>query len=148
MGQLLPRTQTVSAFSYTVLFGNKQVGQLQTFAPTSTKTLTRVRALAQGNGGETVEIVPSITDHTIAITALELYRQKVIEFMGYSDFASIEDLKDPINIIETITSPSGTSVKVNWQDCWIQNYSKSGIAAGGNVVTDNVTFWVTRVRIG
>ena len=98
MSQLLPVTQAVHAFSYSVLFDGQQVGNLQSFTPSANKTLTRVRALAQGNGGETIEIVPSITDHQITITALELYRKKVIEFMGYSNFASIEDLKTSIDI--------------------------------------------------
>ena len=148
MAQLLPTTQSTHAFSYSVLFNGQQVGNLQTFVPSSSKTLTRVRALAQGNGGETIEIVPSITDHQITVTALELYRKKVMEFMGYSNFASIEDLKAPIDIREIITAPDGTQVKVDWQDCQIQSHSKSGIVANGNVVTDSVVLWVTRVRIG
>ena len=148
MPQLLPTTQSTHAFSYSVLFDGQQVGNLQTFVPSSNKTLTRVRALAQGNGGETIEIVPSITDHQITVTALELYRKKVLEFMGYSSFASIEDLKAPIDIREIITAPDGTSTKVDWQDCQVQSFTKSGIVANGNVVTDSVVLWVTRVRIG
>ena len=148
MGQLLPTTQAVHAFSYSVLFDGQQVGDLQSFAPSSNKTLTRVRALAQGNGGETIEIVPSITDHQITITALELYRKQVIEFMGYTNFASIEDLKTPIDIREIITAPDGTQSVIDYQECWHQSYNKSGITAGGNVVTDNIVFWVTRIRVG
>lgn len=148
MSQLLPVTQSVHAFSYSVLFDGQQVGDLQSFNPSANKTLTRVRALAQGNGGETIEIVPSITDHQITITALELYRKKVIEFMGYSSFASIEDLKTPIDIREIITAPNGTQTIIDYQECWHQSFNKSGIIANGNVVTDNVVFWATRVRVG
>lgn len=148
MGQLLPTTQATHSFSYSVLFDGKQVGNLQTFVPSANKTLTRVRALAQGNGGESIEIVPSITDHQITITALELYREKVLEFMGYSNFASIEDLKTSIDIREIITSPAGVDTVVDYQECWVQNFSKSGIVANGNVVTDSVTLWATRVRVG
>ena len=114
MPQLLPTTQSVHAFSYSVLFDGQQIGDLQSFAPSSNKTLTRVRALAQGSGGETIEIVPSITDHQITITALELYRKQVMEFMGYSSFASIEDLKTPIDIREIITAPDGTQSIIDY----------------------------------
>lgn len=146
--QLLPRTQTVSTFAYDVLANGRRIGNLQTFAPSSTKTLTRVRQIASSYAGETIEIVPSITDHTITISVLELYRQQTLEALGYSNFASIEDLKDSIEIQEIVTKTSGDQIKVVYQECWVQSFNKSGIAANGNIVTDNVTLWVTRVRIG
>lgn len=147
MAQLLPKTQTVSTFSYDVLANGKKIGNLQSFAPSSTRTLVRVRQIASSYAGETVEIVPGVTDHQITISVLELYRQKVLEALGYSNFASIEDLKDPIDIQEKITKPSGDTVIVNYQDCVVQNHSKS-IAVGNAVVTDNVTIYVTRIRVG
>ena len=145
--QLIPRTQTTSAFAYTILFNGSEVGNLQTFTPNSSRTLTRVRALAQGGlAGECLEIVESITDHTISITALELYRKNVIEFMGYSNFATIEDLKDAIDIREIITAPDGSERILDWQGCKLATFTKGGVAANGNVITDTATFWVTRVR--
>lgn len=145
--QLLPRTQSTHAFAYTILFNGSEVGNLQSFTPTSSRTITRVRALAQGGiAGETVELVESITDHTISVTGLELYRKQILEFMGYSNFASIEDLKDPIDIREIITAPDGSESIVDWQGCKVNNYTKGGITANGNVVTDTVAFYVTRVR--
>lgn len=148
MAQLLPKTQTTSTFAYDVLANGKRIGNLQTFAPSSTKTLTRVRQIASAYAGETVEIVPSITDHSIIISTLELYREKTIEAFGYTGFASIEDLKDSIEIQEILTKPSGDRLIIVYQECWLQAFNKSGIAANGNVVTDNCTFWVTRVRVG
>lgn len=148
MAQLLPNTQTTSTFAYDVLANGKKIGNLQTFAPSSTRTLTRVRQIASTFAGETIEIVPSITDHTITISTLELYRVKTLEALGYSNFASIEDLKDSIEIKESIQKPSGDTIVVDYQECWVQTFNKSGIAANGNVVTDNVTLWVTRIRIG
>ena len=142
---LLPATQTVSVFSYDVLAGGRKIGNLQSFAPNSDKTLTRVRQIAAINAGETIEIVPSITDHTITISTLELYRQKTLEALGYSNFASIEDLKDPIEIKEQITKPSGEKITIDYLGCWIKSFNKS-VAVGGSVVTDNVTIWVTSVR--
>lgn len=148
MAQLLPRTQALSAFSYDVLANGKRIGNLQSFAPSSTKTLTRVRQLASTYAGETIEVVPSITDHQITITVLELYRIKTLEALGYSNFASIEDLKDSIEIKERITKPSGDVISIDYQECWVQSFNKTGIAANGNVVTDNVVLWVTRIRVG
>lgn len=145
--QLLPRTQTTAAFAYTILFNGNEVGNFQTFTPNSTRTLTRIRALAQGGlAGETIEIMESITDHTISITALELYRKEVMEFMGYSNFASIEDLKDPVDIREIVTAPDGSERIIDYQACKIATYTKGGISSAGNVITDTCTFWVTRVR--
>lgn len=151
MAILIPRTQTVSAFSYSVLFtgpnGSSEIGQFQSFTPSSTRTITRVRALSQGSiAGECIELVESITDHTISVTALELYRKEVMEFMGYSNFASIEDLKDPVDIREIRTDPNGVDTIIDWQACKLNSYTRGGITAGGNVVTATASFYVTRVR--
>jgi hypothetical protein len=148
MATLVPQTQTLSTFSYDVLANGNKIGNLQTFAPSSTKTLTRVRQIASAQAGESVEIVPGITDHQITVTTLELYRQKTMEAFGYSNFASIEDLRNSIDIKERIVKPDGTTSVIDYQECWVQTFNKTGIAANGNVVTDNVTFWVTRVRQG
>lgn len=148
MPQLLPNTQTTSTFAYDVLANGKRIGNLQTFTPSADRTLTRVRQIASAYAGETTEIVPSITNHSIRISALELYREKTLEALGYTDFASIEDLKDPITIRETVTKPNGDRISIDYLDCWVQNFSKSGISANGNVVTNDISFFVTRVRKG
>lgn len=148
MPPLIPNTQTLSAFSYDVMANGNSIGNLQSFAPSSTRTLTRVRQIASSFAGETTEILPSITDHQITISVLELYRQQTLEALGYTNFASIEDLRDSIDIKERIQRPDGTIVVVDYQECWVNTFNKSGIVANGNVVTDNLTLWVTRIRIG
>jgi predicted transcriptional regulator len=145
---LIPNTQTLSVFSYDVMANGNSIGNLQSFAPSSTRTLTRVRQIASSFAGETIEIIPSITDHQITISVLELYRQQTLEALGYTNFASIEDLRDSIDIKERINRPDGSVVVVDYQECWLNTFNKSGIAANGSVVTDNLTLWVTRIRIG
>lgn len=150
MPPLIPNTQTLSTFSYDVLANGQSIGNLQSFAPSSTRTLVRVRQIASAFAGESIEIVPGITDHQITIAVLELYRQKTIEALGYpaGSFASIEDLKDSIDIKERIQKPDGTTTEIDYQECWLNTFNKSGVMSNGSVVTDNVTFWVTRIRIG
>lgn len=149
MPPLIPKTgQTVSTFSYSVLFDGKEVGNLQTFTPSQDRTLVRVRSLAQyqGNVGETIEIVNGVTDTlTVEVTALELYSRKVMEFMGYSNFASIEQLLSGIDIMEILLKPNGSEDRTLYSQCWVKSFGKSNIQANGNVVTDRVTFWVTKV---
>lgn len=146
MAQLLPVTRTTHAFSYSVQFNGKEIGNLQSFAPSSTTTLTRIRHLKSNtNAGETQEIMPSITDHQITVAALEIYTKKIMEEMGYVKFSSIEDLKTPIDIIETISAPDGSTQVINYLGCRVNTFNKSGITATGNVVTDNVVFWVTKI---
>ncbi len=148
MPPLIPNTQTLSAFSYDVMANGNSIGNLQSFAPSSTRTLTRVRQIASSFAGETIEIVPSTTDHQITISVLELYRQQTLEALGYTNFASIEDLRDSIDIKERINRPDGSIVVIDYQECWVNTFNKSGIVANGNVVTDNLVLWVTRIRIG
>jgi len=149
MPSLLPRTLSVHSFSYDIEFEGTKIGNLQTFQPSETRTLTRVRGLAEANVGETIEIVPSITDTTVNISAIELYSGPIMEKLGYDNFCTIANLLDPIDIIETINPPSGSNgsiIRVGYLGCHASNWSKSNIAANGNVVTDNVTFQVAKVR--
>lgn len=148
MPPLIPRAgQTVSSFSYSVLFDGKEVGNLQTFTPTQTRTTVRVRSLAQyqGNPGETFEIVPLVSEFTIEVGFLELYSKSVIEFMGYPSFSSIEELLSPIDIMEVMLKPDGNEKRRLYQGCWVTKFNSSGITANGSVVTDAVSFAVTKV---
>lgn len=148
MPPLIPRAgQTVSSFSYSILFDGKEIGNLQTFTPTQNRTTQRVRSLAvfQGNPGETFEIVPLVSEFTLEVTAFELYSKAVVEFMGYPSFSSIEELLSPIDIMEVMLKPDGNEKRRLYQGCWVTKFGTSGISANGSVITDSVSFAVTKV---
>lgn len=147
MAQLLPINRAIHAFAYSIQFNGREIGNLQSFTPSSNTALNRIRAVSQGKSpGATIEIIRGNTDHQVVVTAIELYSLPVLEEMGYTNFSSIEDLRDPINIIETITNPAKTVVvELTYHDCQLQNYSKSGITSTGNVITDSATFWVAYI---
>lgn len=167
MGRLVPTVaQAVSTFSYDVSFGGRSIGTLQTFGVAHNRTLTRVRGIGAPttNVGGTIEIVPSITDYTATATMLELYASSFFESyvaaeggdtalfslpgISVTAVSSIEQLLAPINITEKLYAPGGATTlrETQYIGCWLQNYSKSGIAANGNLITENVSFWVTDIK--
>lgn len=165
MGRLVPtNAQTVVSFSYDITFNGNTIGSLQTFSCNENRTLQRVRGIGQGpkNVGETIEIIPTITDYTASATMFEIYANS---FHALFDTASkglldllpastadpcIANLLVPINIVETLKTQSGAAnnrVKI-YEDCWVNTYAKSNIASNGSLITENVTFWVTNIRKG
>lgn len=164
MGRLVPiNAQTVSTFSYDVTFNGAVVGSLQTFSSNQTRTLQRIRGVGQGkNVGETIEIIPSITDYTATATMFEIYANSFFALFGQAATGlldilpattidpSIQNLLVPINIVETLKTQSGAGDKrvTIYEDCMVNTYAKSGIAANGNLISENVTFWVTNIRKG
>lgn len=147
---LLPITQSASTFSIDIYANGKRIGNCQSFTPTTSRTHTRVREIGSARGGETSEIVPSISDHSITLSRVELYREETIEALGYSvdSYASLEDLRTPIDIRQVMTKPDGTKIVTEFQECWCSNATQNGISSSGNVITDSITLQVTRIRRG
>lgn len=165
MGRMVPNNaQTVSTFSYSVTFNGKEVGSLQTFSCNETRTLTRVRGIGQGpkNTGETIEIIPSITDYTATATMFEIYANSFYSLFGKASSGLLDitpeteidpciaSLLVPINIEEKLYTQNGSGTKrvKKYEDCWVNTYAKSGIAANGNLITENISFWVANIRKG
>lgn len=165
MGRMVPNNaQTVVSFSYDITFNGSTVGSLQTFACNETRTLQRVRGIGQGpkNVGETIEIIPTITDYTATATMFEIYANSFYALFGKASSGLLDitpeteldpciaSLLVPINIVETLKTQSGAAnkrVKI-YEDCWVNTYGKSNISSSGSLITENVSFWVSNIRKG
>lgn len=143
---LIPTSNTVVSYAYTILAGNKKVGTLQGFDPSANRMLDRVREI-MNEADDIVEIVPGRTDFTLNIDRLETYNAAMMDALGYSSFEDISQITDPIQIVETITGPvSKGSPKrtIVYQNCWIQTWSKT-IREGTITVTERVALWPERI---
>jgi hypothetical protein len=143
---LIPTSNTVVSYAYTVLAGNKKIGTLQGFDPSANRMLDRVREI-MNEDADIVEIVPGRTDFTLSIDRLETYNAAMMDALGYASFEDISEITDPIQIVETITGPvSKGSPKrtIVYQNCWVQTWSKT-IREGTVTVTERVALWPERI---
>ncbi len=144
---LIPNTNTVVSYAYTIMVGNRKIGTLQGFDPSANRMLDRIREI-MNEDDDIVEIAPGRSEFTIAIDRLETYDQAMMDALGYTSFEDISQVTDPIQIVETITGPvskGSPSRTIVYQNCWIQNWSKT-IREGTVTVTERVTLWPERIR--
>ncbi len=147
----VPNTKTVVSYAYKVLSQGKKVGVLQGFTPGFNRPLERIREL--GNTiDDTIEIVPGRSDLTLSIDRLEIYDSNVLQALISPDVNPTGDITtimmNPIDIVETITDPTGTKTRtIVYNQCWINSYGKS-IREGTILVTETVSLGVTKITIG
>jgi|YelNatPaOPRAMG01_1025707.scaffolds.fasta_scaffold04034_4 hypothetical protein len=141
----IPETKTVVSYAYTVKVNGKAVGTLQTFTPSGTRMLDRVREI-MNEENDIVEIVPGRTEFTATIDRLETYDEALIQALGYDNFTTLDQITTPIQIIEEISGPNGKRRTIHYEDCWIQSVNKT-IREGTITVSESVTLWVTRVQV-
>jgi hypothetical protein len=142
----IPNTKTVVSYSYSIFANGKRIGTLQDFSPDQTRTLERIREIANDNIAEdTFEILPGRRDITITATRFELYSTNFLDALGYElangDLASI---RDPLEVREQWRGPDGKVRSVVYSGCWISRLGKT-VREGTSSVTESVTLSVTRV---
>ena len=141
-----PNTRTQVWYSYSVKARGRKIGTLQSFTSRSTRTVERIREIAN-NGGGIIEQVPGVTDYTIDIRKFLIYKQEIIQALGYDDLVDLQDIQDPIDVVETAHNPDGTSNTITYKDCWVTSATKS-IANTTAAVSADVSIQPTAVISG
>jgi len=139
---LQPNTKTEVYYSYEIKANGVKIGTLQRFNPSQTRTADRLREIAN-NGGAIIEIVPGITDFEITIAKSKIYTEAATDAFGY-DVKTLQDIVDPIDIVEKSYHPDGTVKTYTWKDCWITRYGKT-VAVGTTINAEDITLWPTEV---
>ena len=141
---LIPNTQSVVSYAYTIKANGVEIGTLQGFNPSANRNLERVREILN-TLEDTFEIVPGRSDFSITIDRIETYTSNVVKALGYNIFGeSIAQIRDPISIVEQITGPNGESRQILYDRCWIRSWSKN-VTEGTVTVRENVTLEVERI---
>jgi len=140
-----PPQATRVYYAYRILarggFGSDQggsyttIGTFQTFNPTSTRQVIRVRGIAN-NSGYPLELVPGPADTTINVTYLMLYLLPLNQALGYN-IGSVVDLnrqRVPFDIMEQCVFPS------TWESTsgGIPSYNNPGIPDRTNAINSRV----------
>jgi len=141
---IIPNTQSVVSYAYTIKANGVEIGTLQGFNPTGNRTVERVREILN-TLEDTFEIVPGRSEFKITIDRIETYNKNVIKALGYNIFGeSIAQVRDPITIVEQVTGPNGESRLITYDRCWISSWSKT-IQEGQITTKENVTLEVERI---
>ena len=139
-----------------------QIGTFQTFNPSSTRQVVRVRGIAN-NGGYPLELVPGPADTQINVTYLSLYLLTLNQALGYP-IGSIIDLnrqRVPFDIqeqcvfpleaeIESVIGEAGIpqstfTTEVNhYYECYLTNIGRT-ITQGTVTIAETATIFVTGI---
>lgn len=102
----VPVTAHAVFYSHSIWVNGIEIGSFERFSPASQRTTERIREVLFSRGPEVKEIVWAGTDHTIALSRVEMYHKAMMEAFGFAIF-SIEDLNQPVNIVEIQHMPTG-----------------------------------------
>lgn len=143
---VIPNTQSVVSYAYTIKAAGVEVGTLQGFNPSGSRAVERVREILN-TLEDTFEIVPGRSEFKITIDRIETYTKNVIQALGYNIFAeSIAQIRDPITIVEQLTGPNGESRIITYDRCWITSWTKT-IQEGQITTKENVALEVERISM-
>lgn len=148
----IPNTTIRSSHATSIRVASTTVGQIQTWAPNQSRTVTPAYQLAATlNGidsGEVVENVPgNITGLTIQVSRYDLFASKMEEIWGSSNALwMLTKQTNPFEIEEKWSNPDGTSEKFIYFDCWFSQLGRNLQAQGDRIVMVNATLNYARVR--
>jgi len=145
MSTRIPNTRTAVSYAYTIKANGIILGTLQGINPSANRNLERIREILNTEL-DTFEIVPGRTDFTITVDRLETYDKSMMKALGFATFEDLSKITDPIQIVEELRNSTGKTRKIEYQNCWVQTWSKT-IREGTITITESVTLFPERIRI-
>lgn len=139
----LPNVQSRVFYSYMILINNKEVGTLQEFSPSARKTVERVREISYTQKTKVIEIVPGIVDFSVTVSKIMLFKEDLFKALGYV-VDSIEDLRDPFEILEECMKPDGNKEQTIYHGCQFESYDYS-ISTRETIITERASIAVAFV---
>ena len=94
-------------WAYTISVNGLPIGNLQTFSPTASRTIERVREILFSTGPKALEVVPGATDISATMERIRLFQSNLLQATGNA-LVSIEDFNEPIDVLESLNRPGGS----------------------------------------
>lgn len=128
------------------------VGAIDSYSPSHSRPVTRVRELSSVAGGRIIEMAPSPEDVTVSVTGFLLYTAgkhtlfQRLQGSAGTDFVSLQSQRIPFDVVERYIHPATNEEwKKIYKGCWLSNYSKSQ-NIGTALVAENATIEVQAVK--
>jgi len=148
----VPNTTIRTSHAVSIRVGSTTIGQIQTWAPNQSRTITPGYQLASTldgiDSGEVTENVPgNITGLTIQVSRYDLFASKMEQVWGTSDSLwMLTKQSNKIEIEEKWSNPVGGGEKFTYFDCWFSQLGRNLQAQGDRIVMVNATLAYARVR--
>lgn len=149
--------KTTSALRIEMRSGdNKLVGAIESLSASENKQVTRIRHLDIASAGETVDVVPGVTDLTLTINGFMLYPDG-----GYLNnifnrvdpagnklshpsnnakgYYNLSDQQSGFMIIEAVQAKDGNTYVVIYPNCWVSSRTKNMTVTGDTKVSESLT---------
>lgn len=144
----VPNTTIRSSHAVSLRAAGTTVGQIQTWAPNQSRTVTPAYELRAETSGEVIENVPgNITGLTIQVSRYDLFASKMEQVWGTAQALwMLTQQNNKIEVEEKWSNPDGTSEKYIYFDCWFSQLGRNLQAQGDRIVMVNATLNYARVR--
>lgn len=119
----VPNTAHSVFYAYSIHVNGFEIGSLERFGASSSRTTERIREILFSRGAEVKEIVWGGTDTTVNLSRVELYSAGMLEAFGYEIYA-LEDFNNPVNITEICTLPDGSTRTLTFVDAVASSWGK------------------------
>jgi len=147
MGHVVPTTtkgvRTSHAISIYPGTGGPAIGQIQTWAPSQTRTITPVWELKSETSGDVIDNIPgNVSGLTIQVSRYDLFTEKMEEVWGSaSALWMLGRQLNPLNITEKWRSPGsgGLTESYLYTGCWFSQIGRNMQAQGDRIIMVNAT---------
>jgi hypothetical protein len=141
----VPTTNIRTSHAVTIQVGTVTIGQIQTWAPNQSRTVTAAYELDSKTSGKVTENVPgNESGLTIQVARYDLFRLKMEEVWGNianspRGFEMIGDQLNPFQVWEKWVNPDNTQEKWLYSGCWFSQLGRNLSAQGDRIVMVNAT---------
>lgn len=144
----VPNTTIRSSHAVSLRAAGVTIGQIQTWAPNQSRTVTPAYELRSETSGEVIENVPgNVTGLTIQVSRYDLFASKMEQVWGTPKALwMLTDQNNKLEVEEKWSNPDGTSEKFIYFDCWFSQLGRNLQAQGDRIVMVNATLNYARVR--
>jgi hypothetical protein len=144
----VPQTLIRTSHAISIRANGTTIGQIQTWAPTQSRTITPAYELRSETSGEVTENVPgNITGLTIQVSRYDLFASKMETVWGTSKALwMLSSQLNPLEVEEKWRNPDSTVEKFLYEGCWFSQLGRNMQAQGDRIVLVNATLAYVRMR--
>jgi len=148
----VPNTNIRTSHAVSIMIGTHAVGQIQTWAPNQSRTITPAYELKSDTSGKVTENVPgNESGLTIQVARYDLFKSKMEEVWGRIGpsgsggfLKMIGDQLNSFQVYEKWAWPGGSET-LSYDGCWFSQLGRNLSAQGDRIVMVNATLSYVKI---
>ena len=144
----VPNTTVRTSHAIAIRTSGVTIGQIQTWNPSQTRTVTPTYELNPATSGEIFENVPgNIAGTTINVSRFDLFNKKMEQAWGVGfNITMLTDQTDPLSIQEKWTNPDSSTELLVYSGCWFSSLGRTISATGDRIINVSATLMYQKKR--